>query len=206
VQLRYATDLTSTEYVTRKAWQEARLERCPLHPQGGCGFARHGSYERVEPPGTRIPRWYCRQGHQTFSLLPDCFAARWSGTLTEVETAVEAVEQAPSLEAAATTQRLEIELPGALRWLRRRVHAVQRTLVVLKGLLPEYFAHATPTLAGFRQALGVETVLVVLRDIGADYLAVLPPPLGFRPPWVGGGEPPAPVQHRAGPDPPPPLR
>jgi hypothetical protein len=47
---------------------------------------------------------------------------------------------------------------------------------------------------------------VVLRDIGADYLPVLPPPLGFHPPLVRGGEPPAPVQHRAGPDPPAPLR
>lgn len=205
MQLRYATDLTSTDYVNREAWQEASLERCPLHPQGGCGFARHGSYARVDPPGTRIARWYCRLGHQTFSLLPDCFAARWTGTLTEIEVAVEAVEQAPSLEAAATTQRLEIELPGALRWLRRRVHAVQRTLVVLKGLLPEYFAHAAPTLAGFRQVLGVEPVLVVLRDIGADYLVALPPPLGFCPPLRRAGEPPPAVQHRAGPDPPPRL-
>ena len=69
VQLRYQTDLTSTEYVNREAWSEASLERCPLHPQGGCGFARHGSYERVEPPGTRIPRWYCPLGHQTFRQL-----------------------------------------------------------------------------------------------------------------------------------------
>lgn len=181
------------------------MDRCPLHPQGGCGWARHGTYARVKPPGTRIPRWYCPLGHQTFSLLPDCFAARWSGTLAEVEAAVEAVEQAPSLEAAATTQRLEIELPGALRWLRRRVQAVHRTLVVLKGLLPEYFANYAPTLAGFRQALGAETVLVLLRDIGADYLPALPPPLGFRPPLVRGGEPQLPLQHRAGPDPPPPL-
>lgn len=205
MQLRYQTDLTSTEYVNREAWREARLDRCPLHPQGGCGWARHGTYARVNPPGTRIARWYCPLGHQTFSLLPDCLAARWSGTLAEVEAAVEAVEQAPSLEAATTTQRLEIELPGALRWLRRRVQAVHRTLVVLKGVLPEYFAHYAPTLAGFRQALGVETVLVLLRDIGADYLPVLPPPLGFRPPLVRGGEPQPPLQHQAGPDPPPPL-
>ena len=205
MQLRYQTDLTSTDYVTRQAWQKASLARCPLHPQGGCGFTRHGSYARVAPPGTRIARWYCRQGHQTFSLLPDCLAARWSGTLTELEVAVEVVEQAPSLEAAATTQRLEIELPGALRWLRRRVQAVQRTLVVLKGLFPEYFANVAPTLAGFRQALGVEMVLVVLRDIGADYLAALPPPLGFCHPRMGTGEPSQAVQHRAGPDPPPRL-
>ncbi len=206
MQLRYQTDLTSTDYVTRKAWQEASLARCPLHPQGGCGFARHGSSARVAPPGTRIARGYCRQGHQTFSLLPDCLAARWPSTLAEIEATVDAVEQAASLEAAATTQRLEIELPGALRWLRRRVQVVQRTLVVLKGLFPEYFANVAPTLAGFRQALGVEMVLVVLRELGADDLAALPPPLGFRPPLGRGGEPHPAVQQRAGPDPPPPLR
>ena len=54
-----------------------------MHPQGGCGFARHGSYERVDPPGTRIARWYCRVGHQTFSLtiIAHCcrrWSARWA--------------------------------------------------------------------------------------------------------------------------------
>ena len=28
------------------------------------------------PRGTRIARWYCPQSHTTFSLLPDCLAAR----------------------------------------------------------------------------------------------------------------------------------
>ncbi len=202
VQLRYATDLTSTEYVNREAWREASLARCPLHPRGGCGFARHGTYKRVEPPGTRIARWYCRQGHQTFSLLPDCLAARWSGGLAEVEAAVTVVEQADSLEAAAGKVRLDIELPGALRWLRRRARAVHRTLVVLKGLLPDYFANCAPTLAAFCDALGVEVVLVLLREIGADYLPVLPPPLGFRPPVNRDDRRRRARQHRAGPDPP----
>lgn len=48
----------------------------PSSPQGGCGFARHGTYRRVTPAGTLIPRWYCPQGHCTFSLLPDHLAAR----------------------------------------------------------------------------------------------------------------------------------
>jgi hypothetical protein len=206
VQLRYNTTLTSTDYVSRTAWRDASLKRCPLHPKGDCGFARHGTYARVNPPGTRIARWYCRQGHQTFSLLPDCLAARWSGTLAEVEAAVEGVEQTSSLEAAANAQRLEIDLPGALRWLRRRVTVIHRTLVVLKGLLPAYFAGHAPTLAGFRAALGVAGVLVVLREIGADYLAVLPAPLGLRPPLYHADESAEGVQHRVGPDPPPGLR
>ena len=91
-----------------------------MHPQGGCGFTRHGTYERVNPPGTRIARWYCRQGHCTFSLLPDCLAARGSGTLIEFEAVVNDTEAARSLEAAAAACRPDIELPGVLRWLRRR--------------------------------------------------------------------------------------
>jgi hypothetical protein len=35
-----------------------------------------------------VARWYCRKAHQTFSLLPDCLAARLSGALVEVETVV----------------------------------------------------------------------------------------------------------------------
>jgi hypothetical protein len=88
VQLRYACPLTGAQYVSEQAWQEAILPRCPLHPQGGCHFARHGTSTRVSPPGTRVARWYCREGHCTFSLLPDCLAARLSGTLAEVEVLV----------------------------------------------------------------------------------------------------------------------
>ena len=51
VQLRFETGLTGAEYVTREAWREARLSHCPLHPRGGCGFARHGTYERKSAGG-----------------------------------------------------------------------------------------------------------------------------------------------------------
>ncbi len=164
MQLRFATGLTSEDYVTRQAWQDASLERCPLHPRGGCGFSRHGTYERVHPPGTRIARWYCRQGQQTFSLLPDCLAARWPGTLVEFEAAVNDTEAARSLEAAAAACRPEIELPGVLRWLRRRRQAMTRLLVILRGLLPAMFLTCAPTLIAFRQYLDVEWVLPVLRE------------------------------------------
>mgnify|MGYP001815738984 FL=1 len=205
MQLRFATGLTSEEYVTRKAWQEASLDRCQLHPRGGCGFTRHGTYERVNPPGTRIARWYCRQGQQTFSLLPDCFAARWSGTLVEFEAAVNDIEAARSLEAAAATCRLEIELPGVLRWLRRRRQAVKTTLVILRGLMPALFVHCAPTLIDFRRCLGVEWVLLSLRAVAAEHLARLPAPLGFSPRPRRGGEPLERRQHRGGPDPPGPV-
>ena len=82
MQLRYETGLTGEQYVTARAWREARLERCPKHPHGGCSLARHGTYERKTPQGVRVARWYCPESHTTFGLLPDCLAARLPGYLT----------------------------------------------------------------------------------------------------------------------------
>lgn len=204
MQLRFKTSLTGEQYLSQSAWKDATLPRCPLHPQGGCGFARHGSYPRISPPGTRIARWYCPTGHRTFSLLPDFLAARLSGTLAEVEAAVAAVEQAPSLEKAADLLRPEIELPGAVRWTRHRVKPIMAALHLLKGLLPEPLATLDATLGAFRVALGAPLpVLPRLREIAAPWLQQLPPPLGFRPPPQGGGDPRARFQHEPGPDPPP---
>jgi hypothetical protein len=203
VQLRFECDLTGAEYVSQKAWRDANLPSCPLHPQGGCGFARHGTYKRVSPPGTLIARWYCPQGHRTFSLLPDCLAARLSGTLAEVEAVVRDVEQAASLEGACGGLRLDIELPGALRWVGRRVHAVHASLKVLKGLLADLFATCTPTLTAFCEHLEVTQVLLGLRQIAAVFLHHLSAPLGFVPRRTsrdGGGDT---HQHRVGADPPP---
>ncbi len=184
VQLRLATNnLTSAQYVSRQGWREASLERCPLHPEGGCGFARHGTYGRKSPEGTRVARWYCRKGHCTFSLLPDCLAARLPGTLVEVEEVVFAVEVAPSQERAVDVVRTDdIYLPGALRWIRRRVKAVRASLVALIGLLPVTMGtRCSPTIGDFRRVVGAEPVLVKLREVAAEHLAHLPPPLGFGP-------------------------
>lgn len=190
VQLRFATPLTGDDYVTQQGWRNASLAGCPLHPRGGCGFARHGTYARVSPPGTRIARWYCPMGHCTFSLLPDCLAARLSGTLAAVEQVVVAVEQAPTVVAAADALRPDIELPGALRWTRRRVKAVHDALHRLKGLLPEPLAAYPPRVLAFRQALDHAVLWPAVREIAADYLSCLPPPLGLAPPsWPGGGTP-----------------
>ena len=202
VQLRYACEHTGAEYVRQRAWLNASLPRCPLHPQGGCGFSRHGTYARVSPPGTLVARWYCPTGRRTFSLLPDCLAARLTGTLAEVESVVRAAEQAPSLEGTCATLRLDIELPGALRWVARRVRAVHASLQVLKGLLPEVFGGCAATLTAFGERLGVSAVLVALRGIAEPLLARLPKPLGFHPrPQPGGGRHGA-RQHPVGADPP----
>lgn len=202
VQLRFTTDLTDEQYVTQSGWREASLPCCPLHPQGGCGFARHGTYGRASPPGTLIARWYCPVGRCTFSLLPDFLAARLPGTLEEIEQVVETVERSPSLEAAADELRTDIELPGALRWIHRRLKAVHRSLHLLKGLLPDTFAAWPATVTAFRQGLAVDELLARLREIAEPYLLLLPPPLGFRPPPPHGGESLSGFQQRRGADPP----
>lgn len=201
MQLRFACALPGEEYVSQGAWRTASLLRCPLHPKGGCGFARHGTYARVTPPGTQIARWYCPTGHRTFSLLPDCLAARLPGTLHEVEAVVRAGEQAPSLEAACRDLRPEIELPGVMRWARRRVQAVQAALQALKGLLPDRFP-CPATLAAFAACLRVTEVLVALRPLGEPFLPNLSPPLGFLPPRPSGGGCAGADQQPVGPDPP----
>jgi len=135
LQLRYETGLTGEEYVKAEAWRDARLERCPNHPQGGCSVANHGTYGRKSPPGAKVPCWYCPESHTTFSLLPDCLAARLPGTLDDLEAVVVAAEGARSLEAAANDVRPDaVELSGALRWIRRRVRLVHDILVRVIGL------------------------------------------------------------------------
>jgi len=60
----------------------------------------------------------------------------------EVEAVVDQVEQAGTVERAADALRLDIELPGALRWTRRRVKSIHASLTTLKGLAPEPFGAA----------------------------------------------------------------
>lgn len=202
MQVRFATGLTSEEYVTQAGWLAASLERCPFHPEGGCGFARHTPYERVSPPGCLIARWYCRPAHRTISLLPDFLCSRLTGTLAEVEAVVVAVEAAPSLEAASETVRPDIELPGALRWMRRRVRLVHAGLAAAIGLLPGLLAGCEPTVTSVRSTLGAESVLVFLRWAVPAHLAALPPPLGFGPRPLRRRPSSTTSQQGAGPDPP----
>lgn len=205
MQMRFAANLTSEEYIRRAKWREATLERCPLHPGGGCGIRSHGSYGRKEPEGLRIARFYCRQGQTTISLLPDFAAARESGTLAEVERVVERAELGPTLVAAARDLRPELsDERSAVRWLRRRLRAVQSALTALVTSLPELFG-TTPRIGALRERLGIEAtgrgVLIRLRALGERMLPQLRGPLGFfRPRGVGSDEG-SELQHKAGPDP-----
>ena len=202
MQVRLATGLTSEEYVSQKAWLSARLECCPLHPEGGCGFARHTMYARVYPEGCWIARYYCRAGHTTFSLLPEFLCSRLTGALAKVEAVVAAVEASPTQEAASEVVRPAVQLPGALRWLRRRTRLVHAGLAAAIGLLPELLAGCEPTVTSVRSALGAEVALVCLRDRAAQHLGHLPPPLGFGPRPLRRRPSPTALQQEAGPDPP----
>ena len=204
MQLRHATALTSVEYITEQAWRTASLERCPLHPEGGCGLARHTTYARVEPAGMQVARYYCPNGHTTFSLLPDCLASRLSSTLAEVEQVVVAAEAAPSLEQAAVQLRPDIETQGGVRWVRRRLGPVRIALLALATLLPEALGGAgVPTLTALGVTLGPELpALVRLRELAGAQLRSLPPPLGLGPRTEPRRSHRHAFQHEAGPDPP----
>lgn len=203
MQLRFESGFTSEDYVTRQGWRSARLACCPAHPKGGCRFAGHGTYPRVDPPGTRVARWYCPSAHQSFSLLPDHLAARFPGTLSEVETVVATVEQAPTLAAAVEILRPDdVTLPSALRWIGRRVRAVRAALTVVLSLMPEFCLGCEPTIESFRLRLACEPVLVPLRGIALVHLPGLPRTLGFRPPDTAPGGRKSRFQQRMGPDPP----
>jgi hypothetical protein len=152
----------------------------------------------------RIARYYCPESGKTFSLLPDCLASRFSGDLATVEDVVAFVEKSNSIEAAADALRsIEISLPAAVRWVRRRLVPVRAALLAIFTLMPQMFAGYLPTVFEVRRILGAASALVTLREIAADRLATLPPPLGFGPrvkPWLRRRER---LQHKVGADPPP---
>ena len=132
----------------------------------------------------QVARWYCPTGHTTFSLLPDCLASRLSGTLDAVEetvdTALAKVAAGSSIEKAAGEIRPDIELPGAVRWVRRRLGAVRMVLLAVVTLMPGQLGNE-PRLGSVRKVLGTKSALVRLREIGAAHLGALAPPVGFGP-------------------------
>lgn len=184
VQLRFAARLTGEAYVTGQGWLQANLDRCPAHPEGGCNFRRHTPYERNWPVGALIARWYCPEAHQTFSLLPDFLASRVAGPLADIEAVALAVEAGPSVEAVAAALRPQAELPGAVRWVRRRLRWVQEAISVARGLI-EALAGTRPQLSALAETLGVPlgAVLVHLRSALARHLSALASPTGLCPRW-----------------------
>jgi hypothetical protein len=155
-----------------------------MHPDGGCGLQRLGTYGRVSPAGARVARWWCPVARKSISLLPEFLAARLSGTLDEVEAVIVAVEQAGGVTAALETVHPAeadgaIGLQGAQRSMRRRVGAVRAVLLAIITLLPERFVGVMATITSLRAALSTCRVLVALREVAAQHLHALPTPLGF---------------------------
>jgi len=202
VQLRFAIDIPVEQYIEEEAWKDAKLDQCPLHPEGGCKFGKHGTYSRKFPDGAKIARWYCPDGRTTFGLLPDCLSSRLSGTLIEVEMVINQIEAAPSQEAAAENIRPDIGLPGILRWMRHRLFLIRASLILLTDLLPLLSNYDQATLSSLRSALGVEFVLPHLRELAASHLDILPPPLGFGPRPQKEYREKCRFQQQTGPDPP----
>jgi len=156
--------------------------------------------------GLPHPAHGCRAGIVLKVIAPSacCRTASppgFRGSLCAIEQVVAQVEQAQSLEAAADRLRPDVELPGAIRWTRRRVRGVYAALSALKGLHPERFA-GPPTVRLFQQSLKRACVLPALREIAGVQLPYLPPPLGFGPRPLPGGGPQKRHQHHTGPDPP----
>ncbi len=86
--------MTAEEYVLTEAWKNIAVRQCPIHPCSDCRIARHGTYPRKIPEGTKIVRILCHTEQITFSLLPDCFSSRLPGTLADIEKVVVMVETA----------------------------------------------------------------------------------------------------------------
>ena len=151
----------------------------------------------------RVARWYCPKAQMTFSLLPDCMSARMGGSLDEAENVVSLSDRI-GVEKAAMGLRVDgVELPGVLRWLRRRRRGVHAALLALVTALPGQLGPVAK-IAAVRSVLGVPRVLVALREIGAAHLQALPAPLGFDRRIARGAKRGSRPQHETGTDKPSP--
>ena len=202
MQIPLRTQSSAEAYISNREWCDARLPACPLHPSGGCSFARHGSYARVAPQGLRIARWYCPQGRCTFSLLPDFLCARLPGLLDAVDQSVRvAVAGAKSMEAAADALRgFDVTLPSAVRWLQRRVRAVGTVLDAVSRLVPPTPMVSVDMALGPQDPAQEHLLLRLRRSLSPQLLSSLPAPLGFQSlpragRYAGGSH-----QHDMGPD------
>ena len=139
----------------------------------------------------------------TFSLLPECLAARLPGTLRRLEAVVAEAERASSLAAAAEVLRTDpVGLEGAMRWVRRRLERVHNALHIVRGLRPDLLGGCPAEVTAVQARLATSIALVVLRGELAERLAVAPAPLGFYPHGLGRAHRRGRLQQRMGPDPP----
>lgn len=185
MQLPYHTALSGSQYVIQKEWLNASLDCCPNHRKESCSFQRHGHYKRKTAHGYAwIVRYYCKDSHMTFSLLPDCFAARMPGTLDELEQTALLFEAGGSAQQVtdAVRENCQVEPGGKRRWSLRRLSVLLGCLTVLLPVLDFSFVRKPIQLSVLRDHLSTDRVLVELRRRCLNNLQKLPPPIGFRPP------------------------
>lgn len=172
MQIALRTQSSAAEYIVDKEWRLARPGCCPFHPSSRCALIRHGTYVRLSPVGMRVARWYCKESRRTFSLLPDFLAARLPGLLADIENVVAAVVPGRSLESVAGDLReIELALPSAIRWLRRRLQPVRAAIAseLVQGALKMI---DTPMGSGLLEHLR--------RELEPSILSDLPAPIGWR--------------------------
>ena len=141
VQLRFETDLTAEDYVSRREWRNASRPPCLKSGSGrACGMARHGTYERKTPVVMPVARFYCGGCRTTFSLLPDFAAARRPGSLQEIEDGMAVLAGSRGPWAAARQLFPERdEMSNAIRGLRRAFAAVSAFLAIVATMRPDLF-------------------------------------------------------------------
>jgi hypothetical protein len=118
--------------------------------------------------------------------LPDFLAARLPGLLAVIDHSVVVASSAKSMEAAADALRgPDVSLPGAVRWLRRRIRAVR---MALAHVMPETVIGAAARGSAPERDLAKGRVLLGLRrSLSPQILDTIPAPLGFRPTGRSGG-------------------
>ena len=96
-----------------------------------------------------------------------------------------------------------VDLPGAIRWVRRGLRLVHHILTVIADSLPEELPLGVADMGTVRAHLGTDRALTELRRLVAPQLSVLPTPLGFRLLDIDAAGRNRAFQHEMGPDPPP---
>ena len=157
VQLRFETELTAEEYVSREEWRNASFPPCLKGRDAcDCGLMRHGTYGRKTPIPMRVARFDCRACQTTISRLPDFAAARRRGSLQEIEDAMMVLAAAPSRWAAARCLFPDRdELANAIRDLLGAFMAVSFFLEAVATLRPDLFRGTPADLVSMRAVLGM---------------------------------------------------